>query len=63
MEAGLRWNLRVSAVRVELTDIDMHTLTRESQEVMVGLMHYHERDIFLEALHVIIYNSTQVAQY
>ncbi len=35
MEAGLSWNLRVSAVRVEL---DMHTLTRESQEVMSGLI-------------------------
>ncbi len=38
MEAGLRWNLRVSAVRVELTDLDTHTLTRESQEVMAGVI-------------------------
>ncbi len=40
MEAELSWNLRVSVVRVELTGLDMHTLklTRESQEVMVGLI-------------------------
>ncbi len=38
MEAELSWNLRVSAVRVELTELDMHTLTRESQEVMLGLI-------------------------
>ncbi len=38
MEAELSWTLRVSAVRVELTGPDMHTLTRESQEVMVGLI-------------------------
>ncbi len=38
MEAELRSNLRVSAVRSELTDLDMHTLTRESQEVMVGVI-------------------------
>ncbi len=38
VEAGLNWRFRVSAVRVELTDPDMHTLTRESQEVMVGLI-------------------------
>ncbi len=38
MEAKLRLNLRVSAVRVELTDLDMHTLSRETQEVMVGLI-------------------------
>ncbi len=39
MEAGLRSNISVSDVRVELTDLDnMHTLTRESQEVMVGLI-------------------------
>ncbi len=38
VEAELSWNLRVSAVRVELTGLDMHTLTRESQEVMVGLI-------------------------
>ena len=36
MEVELRLNLRVSATRVDLTDIDMHTLTRESQEVMIG---------------------------
>ncbi len=36
MEAELSWNLRVSAVRVE-PDF-LHTLTRESQEVMVGLI-------------------------
>ncbi len=34
MEHFLSWNLRASAIRVELTD----TLTRESQEVMVGLI-------------------------
>ncbi len=41
VEAGLSWNLGVSAVRVELTDLDniiMHTFVRESQEVMVGLI-------------------------
>ncbi len=38
MEAEVSWNTRVSAVRSELTDLDMHTLTRESQEVMVGLV-------------------------
>ncbi len=38
MEAGLRWNLRVSAVVVKLTDLDVHTPTRESQEVMAGLI-------------------------
>ncbi len=38
MEAELSWNLRVSAVVVKLTDLDMHTLTRESQEVMVGVI-------------------------
>ncbi len=38
MEAELSWNLRVSTVRVELTGPDMHTLTRESQEVVVGLI-------------------------
>ena len=38
MEAELSWNIRVSAVRVELTEADMHTHTRESQEVLVGLI-------------------------
>ncbi len=38
MESKLSWNPRVSAVRVEVTDLDMHTLTRESQEMMVGLI-------------------------
>ena len=38
MEAELRLSPRVSVVRVELTDLDMHTLTRESQEVMIGLI-------------------------
>ncbi len=36
MEVELRLNLRVSATRVDLTDLDMHILTRESQEVMIG---------------------------
>ncbi len=35
MEAGLSWNLRVS--RSKLTELDMQTLTRESQELMLGL--------------------------
>ncbi len=38
MEAGLSWNIRVSAFRVELTNLNMHTLTRESQEVVAGLI-------------------------
>ncbi len=38
MEAELSWNLRVRNGRVEVTDLDMHALTRESQEVMVGLI-------------------------
>ncbi len=38
MEAELSWKLRVSDVGVELTDLDRHTLTRELQEVMVGLI-------------------------
>ncbi len=38
MEAGLSWNLRVSIGRLELTLPNVHTLTRESQEVMVGLI-------------------------
>ncbi len=38
MEAELNWNLRVSDIRVESTGLGMHTLTRESQEVMVGLI-------------------------
>ncbi len=35
MEAELRWKLRVSAIRVELPGLGMHTLTRESQEVLI----------------------------
>ena len=38
VEAELRWNLRVRNGRVEVTGLDMQTLTRESQEVMVGLI-------------------------
>ncbi len=35
MHPGGGWNLRVRNGRVEVTDLDMHTLTRESQEVEV----------------------------
>ncbi len=35
MEAGLSWNPRV--IYSKLTGLDMQTLTRESQEVMLGL--------------------------
>ncbi len=35
MEAGLSWNLRISCFKI--TGLDMQTLTRESQEVMLGL--------------------------
>ncbi len=35
MEAELSWKLRV--INSKLTGLDMQTLTRESQEVMLGL--------------------------
>ncbi len=35
MEAELSWNLRV--INSKLTGLDMQTLIRESQEVMLGL--------------------------
>ena len=38
MEAELRWNLRVGIGWLELTDMDSHTVTRESQEVWVGVI-------------------------
>ncbi len=38
MEAGLSWNHRASNRSLSLTDTDMHTLTRESHEVKVGLI-------------------------
>ncbi len=48
VEAFLSCNLRVSAIRVKLTDLDMHTLTRESQEVMVGVI------VVSQYLHVVV---------
>ncbi len=41
MEGERRLNPSVSTGKVELTGLDMHTLTiyRESQEVILGLMH------------------------
>ena len=36
LEVEGRVNTKVSIGRIELTVLDMHTLTRESQEVVVG---------------------------
>ena len=36
LEVEGRVNTKVSTGRIELTVLDMHTLTRESQEVVVG---------------------------
>ncbi len=38
MEAGLSWNLRVSNCSSSSAGLDIHTLTRESHEVMKGLI-------------------------
>ncbi len=66
MEAEVSWNTRVNAVRSKLTDLGIHTLSRESQEVMAGVILIVVRAFPIDAVTVdpwrVILNSCQLSK-